>query len=94
MVTIAVGVQDRPTAAPKDGIWVSDYKLVGSPSFSQAISAASSIIYAYAGTPGELADLLDIFSFISSIFWERVNYSFIMIFHYKYTVCPERRSTK
>lgn len=53
MVTIAVGVQNRPPTAPQDGVWVSDYKLVGNPSFTKAISAVSSIVYAYSGTPGE-----------------------------------------
>ena len=51
-VTISVGVQSRPTAAPQEGVWVSDYKLVGNPSFTDAISAISSLIFAYAGTPG------------------------------------------
>jgi hypothetical protein len=35
IVTIAVGVQDRPSAAPKTGVWVSDYKIVASPSFAK-----------------------------------------------------------
>ncbi|PIG82840.1 amino acid transporter [Aspergillus arachidicola] len=52
MVTIAVGVQNRPPTAPNDSIWVSDYKLFSIPSFSEAIPAISSIVYAYAGTPG------------------------------------------
>lgn len=51
-VTIAVGIQSRPSAAPQTGIWVSDYKLVGSPSFVEAVSALSSQVFAYAGTPG------------------------------------------
>lgn len=50
-VTIAVGLQDRPAAAPQAGPWQSDYKLFGKPSFTQAISACSSIIFSYAGTP-------------------------------------------
>ncbi|KAI0601572.1 putative amino acid transporter [Biscogniauxia sp. FL1348] len=50
-VTIAVGVQDRPAAAPQDGVWVSDFKIVSNPSFTDAISAVSSIVFAYAGTP-------------------------------------------
>lgn len=58
MVTIAVGIQDRPPTAPQDGIWVSDYKLVEKPSFTKAISAVSSIVYAYAGTPGEFSFVL------------------------------------
>lgn len=53
MVTVAVGVQNRPPTAPQDSFWVPDYKLFGSPSFTEAISAVSSIVYAYSGTPGE-----------------------------------------
>ncbi|GAB1207565.1 hypothetical protein APSETT445_006289 [Aspergillus pseudonomiae] len=51
IVTVAVGLQERPSAAPQGGVWVSDYKLVGSPTFSEAITAISSIVFAYAGTP-------------------------------------------
>ncbi|WKT53900.1 hypothetical protein QSH57_004484 [Fusarium oxysporum f. sp. vasinfectum] len=50
MVTIAVGVQDRPPAAPA-GEWVSDYKLFASPTFTQAMTAVSTFIFAYGGTP-------------------------------------------
>ncbi|KAM5349168.1 hypothetical protein ACJ41O_008991 [Fusarium nematophilum] len=50
-VTIAVGVQDRPSAAPP-GPWKSDFKIVNHPSFTEAISAISSLVFAYAGTPG------------------------------------------
>ncbi|KAH6988408.1 transmembrane amino acid transporter protein-domain-containing protein, partial [Ilyonectria destructans] len=39
IITIAVGVQDRPASAPKDAVWVSDYKLFNTPSFTEAISA-------------------------------------------------------
>ncbi|RSM01842.1 hypothetical protein CDV31_011192 [Fusarium ambrosium] len=52
MVTIAVGIQDRPSDAPPGGIWVSDYKLFGSPSFTKAISACSAIVFSFSGTPG------------------------------------------
>ncbi|QMW48426.1 amino acid transporter [Aspergillus flavus] len=51
IVTIAVGLQERPYAAPQEGVWVSDYKLIASPTFTQAITAVSSIVFAYAGTP-------------------------------------------
>ncbi|KAF5561179.1 neutral amino acid permease [Fusarium napiforme] len=54
-VTIAVGVQDRPAAAPQEGHWKSDWKVVGNPSFTEAISSISSLIFAYAGTPGFFA---------------------------------------
>ncbi|CAH0046100.1 unnamed protein product [Clonostachys solani] len=49
-VTIAVGVQDRPAAAP-EGPWGSNYKIIGSPNFVDGISAVSSHIFAFAGTP-------------------------------------------
>ena len=50
---IAVGVQDRPSSAPQtDTAWVSDFKIAANPSFAEAISAVSSIIFAYSGTPG------------------------------------------
>ncbi|KAJ5082990.1 amino acid transporter [Penicillium argentinense] len=51
IVTIAVGVQDRPSAAPQDGIWVSDYQITASAPFSESITAVSSLVFAYAGTP-------------------------------------------
>lgn len=50
MVTIGVGVQDHPDAAPP-GPWSSDYKLVGNPSFTAAASAISMFVLSYAGTP-------------------------------------------
>lgn len=50
-VTIAVGIQDRPAAAPQTGHWESDYQLFKNPSFTEAITAVSSLIFAYAGTP-------------------------------------------
>ncbi|KAI8154160.1 hypothetical protein K4K54_013262 [Colletotrichum sp. SAR 10_86] len=49
-VTIAVSFQDQPPNAPKDVHWESDYRLFGNPSFSEAVSAVSTLIFAYAGT--------------------------------------------
>ncbi|CAG7915875.1 unnamed protein product [Penicillium olsonii] len=51
IVTIAVGIQDRPSTAPKDAVWVPDYKIVGSPNFVDAITSVCTIVFAYAGTP-------------------------------------------
>jgi ABC-type multidrug transport system permease subunit len=51
VVTIASGIQDRRAAAPQIGPWSSDYKLVNSPTFPQAMSAISSLVFAFAGTP-------------------------------------------
>ncbi|CAG7943506.1 unnamed protein product [Penicillium salamii] len=50
IVAIAVGIQNHPDAAPP-GPWVSDYKIVNSPSFTDGMSAISQFIFAYAGTP-------------------------------------------
>ncbi|KAG8624754.1 hypothetical protein KVT40_007821 [Elsinoe batatas] len=50
-LTVSVGIQDRPAAAPQDGPWESDFKAFGNPSFTEAISAVSALVFAYAGTP-------------------------------------------
>uniref|UniRef100_L2G2Y0 Amino acid permease n=1 Tax=Colletotrichum fructicola (strain Nara gc5) TaxID=1213859 RepID=L2G2Y0_COLFN len=50
-LTIAVGIQDRPAAAPQGGVWVSDYVIVGKPTFAEASSALSTLVFAFAGTP-------------------------------------------
>ncbi|KAF4452873.1 neutral amino acid permease [Fusarium albosuccineum] len=52
-VTVAVGVQDRPAAAPSpsEGHWESDWKATNAPSFVDGISAVSSHIFAFSGTP-------------------------------------------
>ncbi|WZH43030.1 transmembrane amino acid transporter protein-domain-containing protein [Fusarium acuminatum] len=51
ILTVAVGIQDKPAAAPADAVWISDYHLFKKPSFTNAISAICSLIFAYAGTP-------------------------------------------
>lgn len=51
IVTVAVGVQDRPSAAPKGGVWIPDYKIVNNPPFTDAIAAITTLVFAYAGTP-------------------------------------------
>ncbi|KAK4497797.1 hypothetical protein PRZ48_010451 [Zasmidium cellare] len=50
-LTIAVGVQDRPAAAPQEGVFKSDFKVIGEPTFEEAISAVSTIVFAFAGSP-------------------------------------------
>ncbi|CAG7926634.1 unnamed protein product [Penicillium olsonii] len=51
VVTIAVGLQSRPSEAPQSGHWESDYKLFNTPTFTEAISAVSTLVFTYAGTP-------------------------------------------
>jgi amino acid permease len=55
IVTISVGIQDRPALAPQDGEWASDYKLFNNPSFTDAISAVSAIVFSFGGTPAFFA---------------------------------------
>ncbi|EXJ71673.1 uncharacterized protein A1O5_05481 [Cladophialophora psammophila CBS 110553] len=45
-VAIAVGVQDRPADAPAGGVFVSDYTVTNNPSFTDSISACSSLVCA------------------------------------------------
>ncbi|KAJ5161327.1 hypothetical protein N7492_006719 [Penicillium capsulatum] len=53
IVTAAVGVQDRPSAVPKtDTPFVSDWKVVGNPSFAEAMTAVCNLVFAFSGTPG------------------------------------------
>jgi amino acid permease len=51
VVVIGVGTQDRPDAAPQEGEWKSDYKLIGNPTFGEATAAFGTYVFAYAGTP-------------------------------------------
>ncbi|GAO15366.1 uncharacterized protein UV8b_07074 [Ustilaginoidea virens] len=51
VVTVAVALQDRPAAAPRDGPWTSDFQLFKKPSFAAAVSAVSSLVFSYAGAP-------------------------------------------
>lgn len=50
-MTIAVGIEDRPAAAPQEGPWSSDWKLFGTPTFAEAMYAVSTILFAFTGTP-------------------------------------------
>lgn len=52
IVTIAVGIQDRPSAAPQEGPWSSDYQLFKQPTFAEAVSSVSTMVFAYGGTVG------------------------------------------
>lgn len=52
IVTIAVGLQGRPSSVPANDVeWKSDYKIVNHPTFTEGISAISTLIFCYAGTP-------------------------------------------
>lgn len=48
---MAVGVQDRPAAAPQNEEWKPDFKLFNNPPFYSAIASIGSLIFAYGGIP-------------------------------------------
>ncbi|SGY39804.1 BQ5605_C003g02279 [Microbotryum silenes-dioicae] len=48
---VAVGVQDRPAAAPQTGPWDGHFQLVGHPKFYKALSALGTIVVGFGGTP-------------------------------------------
>jgi amino acid permease len=52
VMTIAVGVQDRPNDAPQAPLpWEKDFKIVNKTDFAGGISAVATILFAAAGTP-------------------------------------------
>ncbi|MDN8999654.1 hypothetical protein Q0P46_13975, partial [Staphylococcus aureus] len=51
IVTIAVGVQDRPSAAPQHGPFDKEFRLFGKSTFGQATSGVNQILFAYGSTP-------------------------------------------
>lgn len=51
-LTIAVGVQDRPYGAPPfPEPWDKEFKVFGSPTFAEAMSAINGIVFSYGATP-------------------------------------------
>lgn len=55
VLTVAAGVQERPAEAPQTGPWSSDFKIVGNPTFEEAMAAVSSMVLSYAGVPAFFA---------------------------------------
>jgi amino acid permease len=50
-LTVAVGINDRPAAAPQTGPWDKNFLLFGSADAVGGISAITNVLYAYAATP-------------------------------------------
>lgn len=50
-LTVAVGLQDRPSEAPATGPWDKNLLITNDPSFVEAIAAVSALVFSYAGTP-------------------------------------------
>ncbi|GMK56146.1 hypothetical protein CspeluHIS016_0212020 [Cutaneotrichosporon spelunceum] len=53
-LAVAVGVQDRPAAAPKDGPWESGFRVVASPPFFDGVAALGAAVFSFAGAPNFL----------------------------------------
>lgn len=50
-LTVSVGVQERPALAPQVGNWNKIVYVTNNPTFSDAVSAISGLVFAFAGTP-------------------------------------------
>ncbi|VUC22160.1 unnamed protein product [Clonostachys rosea] len=51
IVTIAVGIQDRPASAPQEGPWSSDFEIIRTPTFTDGVRAVSLLTFACSATP-------------------------------------------
>lgn len=52
VLTVAVGVQDRPNAAPSAPLpWEKGVRLFGSPTLPEAMGVVSTVIFSYSGAP-------------------------------------------
>lgn len=50
IVAIAVGIEDRPSAAPKTSEpWTSDWVAVANPGFAKGIAAVANLLFAFSG---------------------------------------------
>ncbi|GAA6006819.1 hypothetical protein JCM10207_009106 [Rhodosporidiobolus poonsookiae] len=58
-LAIAVGVQDRPSAAPQVGPWDPQVILFGKPTFLEAMSSIATILFAFSGIPNFLSILAE-----------------------------------
>ncbi|KAL1411741.1 hypothetical protein Q8F55_002707 [Vanrija albida] len=61
-LTVAVGVEDRPSEAPRTGPWDKNFKVAGTLSFSDAMTAINIILFSSSATPmyfGVLSEMRD-----------------------------------
>ncbi|KAG4264909.1 hypothetical protein FPRO04_10088 [Fusarium proliferatum] len=70
-VTIAVGVQDRPAAAPQEGHWKSDWKVVGNPTLGSAGHLIKRVAYGIS-LPGLLATTVLVIHFAAKYVFVRL----------------------
>jgi hypothetical protein len=48
-LTVSVGVQDRPAAAPQTGPWVKEVIVAANPGFVDALNAVNTVVLSYGG---------------------------------------------
>lgn len=61
-LVVAVGVQDRPAAAPQSGPWDKDITLFAHPDFATAMTMVAGVMFAYGATPtyfGVISEMRD-----------------------------------
>ena len=90
VLVVAVGVQERPSAAPQEGPWARKVVLFGNPTFAQASAAVSGIVLSFAGTSvhyGILAEMRDPRLYTRAMLICQV---FVIVF---YLVCRFERRT-
>jgi hypothetical protein len=51
ILTVSVGVEDRPADAPQVGPWESGFQVIGHPTFFQAMDAINIILFSSSATP-------------------------------------------
>lgn len=51
ILTVSVGIQDRPSEAPQTGNWDKGFQVIGNPSFTEAMSAINIILFSSSATP-------------------------------------------
>ncbi|KAJ9112090.1 hypothetical protein QFC22_006390 [Naganishia vaughanmartiniae] len=71
VVTIGVGIQDRPADAPATGPWEKDLQIFGKPTFLAAMSAVAQLVTAFAGAPAFFsiaAEMRDVRLFTRSLY--------------------------
>lgn len=50
-MTVSVGIQNRPAAAPQTGPWDKDLRIFAKPTFSSAMTAVDTVLFSYGATP-------------------------------------------
>ncbi|TXT11205.1 hypothetical protein VHUM_01956 [Vanrija humicola] len=80
-LTVAVATQDRPASAPPHGPWDKNFKLIGSPSFVEAMTSLNVILFSSASSPiyyGIVSEMKDPHKFTKPVL---ATYAFLTSFY-------------